>query len=132
MKKRTLLSLALLMLLVSFVGCEKSKKDAARGIISWDEASAYIGDYATVEGRVVSTHYAASSRGSPTFLNIGKPYPDKDRFTVVIWGRNRGKFDGAPEETYRSKLIRVSETIDSYKGTAQIEAQTPSQIAMVE
>jgi hypothetical protein len=40
-----------------------------------DEAKDHIGDRATVCGKVVSTHYAKSSKGEPTFLNFDEPYP---------------------------------------------------------
>jgi hypothetical protein len=56
------------------------------------EAAKHVGEYAKVCGEVVSTKYASSSRGQPTFLNLDKPYPDHI-FTIVIWGDNRSKFD---------------------------------------
>ena len=34
------------------------------------EAKAHVGEHATVCGKVVSTRWAESSRGSPTFLNF--------------------------------------------------------------
>ena len=132
MKKRTVMMLTLLVFALLAGGCRKDSGGKTAGVIPWDKAAGHMGDYATVEGRVVDTHYAASSKGSPTFLNVGKPYPDKDRFTVVIWGRNRAEFDGSPERTYRGKLIRVSGTISSYKGSTQIEAESPDQIEIVE
>ena len=49
------------------------------------EAKDHIGEKATVCGRVVSTYYARSSHGEPTFLNLEKPYLNQI-FTVVIWG----------------------------------------------
>jgi hypothetical protein len=45
---------------------------------------------------VVSTKWASGSKGQPTFLNIGNPYPDENRLTVVIWIQNRGNFPYAP------------------------------------
>ena len=131
MRKSTPITLALLVMLALVAGCS-DKGGSSADTISWDEAADHIGDYATVEGRVVSTHYARTSRGQPTFLNVGKPYPDKDRFTVVIWGEDRSDFDDSPEDTYRGKLIRVSGTIDSYKGVPQIKAKSPDQIKIVE
>jgi hypothetical protein len=45
--------------------------------------------------KVVSTHYASSSKGQPTFLNLDELYP-KEVFTILIWGSDRTKF-GVPE-----------------------------------
>ena len=39
-------------------------------------------------GKVVSTHYAAQTKGQPTFLNLDEAYP-RQIFTIVIWGSER-------------------------------------------
>jgi hypothetical protein len=48
------------------------------------EAKEHIGEKATVCGDAVSAHYAAKTRGNPTFINLDKPHPDQV-FTVLIW-----------------------------------------------
>jgi len=83
----------------------------------------------TVKGPVVDTAYASSSNGRPTFLNLGRAYPDPRRFTVVIWAENRAAF-GAPERRYRRRTICVRGLVEMYRGSAQIEARSPSQIAL--
>ncbi|GAB4262521.1 MAG: hypothetical protein Kow00122_18920 [Thermoleophilia bacterium] len=102
------------------------------GIIPWWEALDHAGEEVTVEGPVVGTYYARSSNGGPTFLNLGRDYPDPDRFTVVIWERNRGRFPGAPEVIYRGRTIRVTGVVAVYKGSPQIEVKRPKQIEVVE
>jgi uncharacterized protein YraI len=96
--------------------------------IPWDEAHYYYGEYKTVCGKVVDSYYASTTSGQPTFLNIGRPYPDPKRFTVIIWGRNRGNFPSNPENYYYAKSICVKGSIENYKGSAQIEATSSSQI----
>jgi DNA/RNA endonuclease YhcR with UshA esterase domain len=98
----------------------------AQTSISAADAKNHVGDRATVCGEVASTHYAVSSRGSPTFINLDKPYPNQI-FTVLIWGTNRPKF-GDPEEAYRGKHICVTGKISDYKGAPEIIAYEPSQI----
>ena len=98
----------------------------AQTSISAADAKNHVGERATVCGEVASTHYAASSRGNPTFINLDKPYPNQI-FTVLIWGTNRPKF-GDPEEVYRSKHICVTGKISDYKGAPEIIAYEPSQI----
>jgi DNA/RNA endonuclease YhcR with UshA esterase domain len=90
------------------------------------EAKDHVGEKATVCGKVVSTRYAASSRGRPTFLNVDKPYPSQI-FTVVIWGEDREKF-GEPEEKYRDKRVCVTGKIASYRGVPEVIASEPGQI----
>ena len=96
--------------------------------IHWSDAKGYVGERETVYGPVVDTHWASTSNGKPTFLNIGKPYPDSKRFTVVIWIQNRGNFPQAPEVYYLGKTIYVTGLITTYGGVAQIEAKSPNQI----
>ena len=48
------------------------------------EAAAHVRETVTVCGKVTGTHYAAASRGKPTFINFDKPYPNQD-FTVMVW-----------------------------------------------
>jgi DNA/RNA endonuclease YhcR with UshA esterase domain len=90
------------------------------------EAKEHFGKTATVCGEVVTTRYASSSKGQPTFLNFDKPYPNLI-FTVVIWGSNRSKFK-TPEGDYKDKKICVTGKITAYDGLPEIIADDPKQI----
>jgi hypothetical protein len=92
------------------------------------EAKDHVGDTATVCVDVVSTRYAAKTRGSPTFINLCKPYPDQV-FTMLIWGNDRPKF-GDPEQAYRNKRICVTGKLSDYKGVPEVVAYEPSQIKL--
>jgi len=92
------------------------------------EAKDHYGETATVCGEVVSTRYADSTKGQPTFLNLDKPYPNQV-FTIVIWGNNRSKF-GAPENDYKGKHICVTGKITAYAGLPEIVADDPKQIKL--
>ena len=98
----------------------------AQKTLTATEAKAHIGEQATVCGKVVSTRWAESSRGSPTFLNFDQPYPDQV-FTLLIWGNDRSKFDN-PETTYRGKRVCVTGKISAFKGVPEVIANDPSQI----
>ncbi len=103
-------------------------KELPSGSIQWNEAKDHIGDRLTVCGPVVDSYWSSGSSGKPTFLNIGKPYPDPQRFTVVIWDDYRANFPQPPEEYYLGKTICVTGLIEEYNGSPQIEAQQLSQI----
>ena len=90
------------------------------------EAKEHFGETATVCGEVVSTRYADSTKGQPTFLNLDKAYPNQV-FTIVIWGNNRSKF-GSPENDYKGKRVCVSGKITAYAGLPEIVADEPKQI----
>jgi len=91
-----------------------------------DKAKSHIGERATVCGMVASAHFAARSKGQPTFINLDKPYPNQI-FTVLIWGSDRAKF-GNPARDYLRKSICVSGAIQEFRGTAEIVVRSPAQI----
>ena len=109
--------LALALCLLAFTPAPQHEK------LSASEAKDHIGQTATVCGDVVSTRYAASTKGQPTFLNLDKPYPSQI-FTVLIWGSNRRKF-GTPEIDYKGKHICVTGRIAEYRAVPEIIADTP-------
>lgn len=77
-----------LILALEIIGACQSQ--SAPPVIEAIKAKEYVGQEATVCGHVVSARYAAVSRGSPTFLNFERPYPDHV-FTAVIWGSAFGE-----------------------------------------
>lgn len=96
--------------------------------IQWDEAYQYLEQHVNICGPVVDSHFAASTDGQPTFLNLGKAYPEPDRFTVLIWGSNLESFPFNPDEYYLGKTICVNGKIVEYEGSYEIEARRPEQI----
>jgi hypothetical protein len=99
-----------------------------KGAVSWQTARRHIVHIVTIRGPVASTKFAASN-GSPTFLDIGAAYASPRRFTVVIWIENRGRF-GRPEGRYRGHTVCVRGYVDEYAGVPEIEATSPTQIAV--
>lgn len=99
---------------------------SAQNQLTAAQAKEHFGQTATVCGEVVSSSYADSSNGHPTFLNLDKRYPHQI-FTVVIWGENRTKF-GKPEEDYKGKRICVSGKITAYAGKPEIVVSDPKQM----
>ena len=102
------------------------------GAVPWSDADSYVGDVATVEGPVVDTEYAASSNGQPTFLNLGKRYPDDGRFTVLIWGDSRDNFPSPPEDEYQGETICVRGMVETFEGIPQIVVDVPGDITVVD
>jgi hypothetical protein len=101
------------------------------GAIQWHEAHAHVGEFRRVIGPVVSTRFVSTSKGKPTFLNLGKPYPDSGRFQVVIWVESRANFPDAPESFYQGKTICVAGFIELFDGVPEIEADSSEDISIV-
>ncbi len=93
-------------------------------------AQNHIGEKATICGKVVSAHYANSSNGKPTFLNIDEAYP-KHIFTAVIWGEDREQF-GEPEVQYYNKNICVTGKIKRDRRGAKVTLYSIKQLKISE
>jgi DNA/RNA endonuclease YhcR with UshA esterase domain len=100
------------------------------GAISWQKASSLVGRVATIQGTIAGTHYATSSNGSPTFLNIGADYPSPSRFTALIWSESRAAF-GRPEVRYRGHTVCVHGLVSTYQGVPEVVLRTVSQIKII-
>jgi len=125
-KGRIIILATILILSVIAIAAEQKKE-----VIKPKDALQYVGQVKTVCGKVASTFFAGRSRGRPTFLNLDKPYPNQT-FTVVIWGRDRGKFEVPPEVLFMGKEICVTGRITTYRGKPQITVSDPSQITLIE
>ena len=106
---------------------EQAPASAPSTGIAAAQAASHVGERTTVCGDVVDSRYAPSSKGSPTFLNFEKPYPNHI-FTVVIWGSERSRFPSNPESHYRNKNVCATGLIETYSGKPQIIARDPSQL----
>jgi len=83
--------------------------------IPTSDAAKHLGEQGTVCGRIASEHRATSSRGTPTFINLDKPYPNQV-FTVLIWGSDLSKVGAIPS----SGMLCATGEITSYRGTPEI------------
>ncbi len=102
--------------------------DFGADTVSWNDAKNFIGQTKTVCGNVARATYAENTNGQPTYLDLGRAYPDASRFSVVIWGNQRANFPTPPETLYRSKTICVNGVIRTYQGVPQIEVRSPAQV----
>ena len=83
--------------------------------ISATEASRYVGQHATACVDIAGEHTASNSRGTPTFINLDKPYPNQV-FTILIWGENRDVAGHIPQ----SGKVCVTGTITNYRGIPEV------------
>jgi hypothetical protein len=99
---------------------------AQAATLSPEEAAKHVGEDATVCGMVASAKYVSQSKGGPTFLDFGKPYPNSI-FVALILGSDRAKF-GTPEKELQGKQVCVSGKIRLYDGKPEIILTDPKQL----
>jgi hypothetical protein len=95
--------------------------------LSPEQATDHVGETATVCGLVVSTTYLPQAPQAPTFLDLGKPFPNQV-FSAIIFGSDRPKF-GTPETSMRNNPICVTGTIFLYQGKPKIILRDPKQLS---
>ena len=83
--------------------------------ITTSEAANHVGERETVCGTITGEHTAASSRGTPTFINLDRAYPNQV-FTLLIWGDDRANVGRVPE----SGRVCATGIIRAYRGSPEI------------
>lgn len=90
----------------------------------WQQAGNHIGELVTIAG-------GGQRRIRPWVLratdvpNVGNPYPDRRRVTVVICVEDRYRFV-FPEVTYDGERVCVTGVVETYQGAAQILIDAPT------
>jgi Protein of unknown function (DUF3761) len=85
------------------------------------EASKHVGEQGTVCGKVSGTYTATSAKGSPTFIDFDKPYPN-ETFTAVIWERDKATVGNVPKDG----MLCVKGAIIDYRGRSEIVLHSPA------
>ena len=98
-------------------------------VISYQDASKYIGQKKTVEGTIIGTYKHANTEGGIIFLNFHDPY--EGYFTAVIWSDNWDKFPESPDIYYKNMKVRVTGKIEEHKGSPEIVVNDIDQIEVV-
>ena len=97
---------------------------ATTQVVSWNQASSYVGQYVTVQGTIVYTYY--SSYSGTSFLDFHYPY--QGYFYGVIFSSDAGNFKCSITDFYLNKAVRITGTIQLYNGAPEIIVSSPSQI----
>ena len=83
--------------------------------LTTSEAASHTGEKKTVCGEIVGVHTATNSHGSPTFINLDKPYPHQ-AFTLLIWSDDKSTVGELPT----TGRICATGTISQYRGSPEI------------
>ena len=76
-------------------------------VISWTQASSYVGQQMTVDGTIVSTYVSSKDN---TFLDFNIPY--QGYFYAVIFSNDLGNFNFSQASYYLNKEVRVASKLN--------------------
>jgi hypothetical protein len=102
-----------LLALAAFVSAVPAR--VAAQTLTTAEAANHVGETATVCGDIAGEHTATSSHGTPTFINLDKPYPHQV-FTLLIWGDDKQNVGQFPT----SGRVCATGKITEYHGAPEI------------
>ena len=91
------------------------------------EAKDHIGEMAVICGKVYTTKFFDGKGKKPTFLNLGASYPNQS-LTVVIFEKDRLKFQYEPDTYLLDKNICVTGRIKLYKEKVEVIISEPDQM----
>lgn len=91
----------------------------AQTVIKLEDISKHIGDSVTVCGKISSIRFLETAKNTPTFINLGQPFPNH-ALTIVIWSDVRKQFETAPEVLFKDKEVCVTGRIELFREKPQI------------
>ncbi len=123
---RIILFIKLLFFILLQVGIQPA---TAQTLQKTDTISAYtaaelVGQEVTVKGPVVTVFYAKNSTGSPTFLNLEKPFPNNP-MAIIIFDEIREEL-GINAQEYKGKTVVVKGFVRRYKDEEKPYKYKPS------
>ena len=95
--------------------------------IKLDDVKNHIGDSVKLIGKIYSGKYLESTKGTPTFLDVGGKYPN-EKLTLMILGDVRKQFKNAPETFFEGKDEWITGKVQLFKNKPEIIIYSPRQI----
>ena len=99
--------------------------------VKLEDAAKHVGDSVIVCGKVADAAFVESMENSPTFLNLGAPYPNQ-LLNLVIWKDQRDQYDPAPEKFYVNKNVCVTGKIEIINDLPQIVIYNKRQLKITD
>lgn len=99
----------------------------SQSTIKLEEVSKHIGDSVRVCGKIYSGRWLRGSDGRPTLLNMGALYPHQ-LLTVVVWGKDRIRFDYEPEYELVEREVCLTGKIELHNGKPQLVLYRKEQV----
>lgn len=92
--------------------------------ISAFAAAELVGQEVIIKGPVITVFFAKSSTGSPTFLNLEKPFPNNP-VAIIIFENKREEL-GINAQDYKGKTVVVKGLVRRYKDEEKPYEYKPS------
>jgi DNA/RNA endonuclease YhcR with UshA esterase domain len=116
---------SLLFVLLLYIGFPNAVWSQTVTVVADTEAAQHVGQKVTVEGIVVAV--TNSGKGN-TFMNFGEKYPHQ---TFTGWiPKDSELADASALASLEGKKIKITGTIELYKGKPEIKVMSKDQLAL--
>ena len=88
--------------------------------LPWSEARGRTGSVVAIAGPVTRVAIRDDVSGRPVFMTVGQPFPSRQRVDLVIWGRDRARFQTLLDAGLEGRDVCVFARIDDRNGVPQI------------
>ena len=99
--------------------------------VKLEDAAKHIGDSVIVCGKVADAAFVETMENSPTFLNLGAPYPNQ-LLNLVIWKDQRDQYNPTPEMLYVNKNVCVTGKIELINDFPEMVIHNKNQIKITD
>lgn len=99
--------------------------------VSWREASEHVGETVSIYGPVVSINHESTDERQRTYVDLGLPYPDTKRLTMIVEDADKGAFPDEIDALYADKTLCVTGEIYQHEGSNYIAVTSPSQVQVL-
>lgn len=99
--------------------------------VSWREASEHVGETVSIYGPVVSINHESTDERQRTYVDLGLPYPDTKRLTMIVEDADKGAFPDEIDALYADKTLNITGEIYQYEGSNYIAVTSPSQVQVL-
>lgn len=86
----------------------------------WQRASDHVGEEAAVVGPVAEVRTVEDVGGAPTFVNVGAPHPEPERFDIVIYEDVRAELGADPAQQLADEEVCVVGRLRERDGVPQV------------
>lgn len=88
--------------------------------LAWHAAGEHVGQVVSLEGPVVRVTLRTDAQGQPTFIDVGRRFPSRERLALVIWGRDAPQFADVQPQLVEGRVVCVTGRVSDREGVAQV------------
>jgi Protein of unknown function (DUF559) len=88
--------------------------------LPWHAAGRHSGQVVSLEGPVTAVTSRTDVQGRPTFIDVGRRFPSRERLALVIWRSDADQFTDIRPSLTEGRAVCVTGRVTEREGVAQV------------